>query len=45
MNSLFGNRAQGQVQKDLASSRLDCFLSVVYIFPSCIEMRDMDLLS
>ena len=29
----------------MAAQRLDCFLSVVYIFPSCIENRDMDLLA
>ena len=34
-----------QVKRDLAAQRLDCFLSVVYIFPNCIDNRDMNLLA
>ena len=28
----------------MAAQRLDCFLSVVYLFPTCLDPRDMDLL-
>lgn len=28
----------------MAAQRLDCFLSVVYLFPNCLDPRDMDLL-
>lgn len=38
-------RKKSQVEKELASQRLDCFLSVVYLFPNCLDPRDMDLLS
>lgn len=43
--SLWENRKQGEVAKDLASQRLDCFLSVVYLFPNCLEARDVELLA
>ena len=29
----------------MASQRLDCFLSVVYLFPNCLEPRDVELLA
>ena len=31
--------------KEQAAQRLDCFLSVVYLFPNCLEPQDMDLLA
>jgi len=43
--ALWENRKQGQVQRDQAAQRLDCFLSVVYLFPTCLEPRDVDLLA
>jgi hypothetical protein len=43
--ALWDNRKQGQVSRDMASQRLDCFLSVVYLFPNCLEPRDSDLLA
>ena len=46
MSSWFaGRHSQTQAKQEAAATRLDCFLSVVYIFPSCIEARDMDLLA
>ena len=38
-------RKKSQYQKEMAGQRLDCFLSVVYLFPNCLDPRDMDLLS
>lgn len=29
----------------MAAQRLDCFLSVVYLFPNCLEATDMELLT
>lgn len=29
----------------MASQRLDCFLSVVYLFPTCLDPRDMELMA
>jgi hypothetical protein len=44
----FDNRkagSKGQVQRDQAAQRLDCFLSMVYLFPNCLESRDVELLA
>jgi hypothetical protein len=38
-------RKKSQYQKEMAATRLDCFLSVVYLFPNCLEPTDMDLMS
>ena len=43
--STWENRKASAIDKEKASQRLDCFLSVVYLFPNCLEGRDMDLLS
>ena len=43
--ALWANRKQSQVAKDMASQRLDCFLSVVYLFPNCLEPQDVGLLA
>jgi hypothetical protein len=29
----------------LAATRLDCFLSVVYLFPNCLDPNDVELLA
>ena len=29
----------------MAATRLDCFLSVVYLFPNCLEVPDVELLA
>jgi len=42
--SFWDLKKQSQVQREMAATRLDCFLSVVYLFPSCLDMQDMDLL-
>ena len=39
------NRKQGQVQREMAAQRLDCFFSVVYLFPNCLEPMDVELLA
>ena len=43
--SIWDNRKATAMEKERASQRLDCFLSVVYLFPNCLEMQDMDLLA
>ena len=45
MSSVWENRKQSQVARDKAAQRLDCFLSVVYIFPNCLEVQDVELLA
>jgi hypothetical protein len=42
--SLWDNRKTTQYQKEMAAQRLDCFLSVVYLFPNCLDPNDMELL-
>merc|ERR1711976_1031195 len=42
--SLWENRKQSALEREKAAQRLDCFLSVVYLFPNCLEVQDMDLL-
>ena len=43
--SLWDVKKQSAIQRDLAAQRLDCFISVVYLFPNCLDPRDMDLLA
>ena len=38
-------RKKTHVQKELAAQRLDCFLSVVYLFPNCLDPNDMELMT
>ena len=38
-------RKKSQVEKEMAAQRLDCFLSVVYLFPNVLDSRDMELLA
>lgn len=43
--SIWDNRKASAMDREKASQRLDCFLSVVYLFPNCLDVRDMDLLT
>ena len=43
--SLWENRKTSAIEKEKAAQRLDCFLSVVYLFPNCLEVKDMELLA
>ena len=45
MAFLWKSNERGQVAKEQAAQRLDCFLSVVYLFPNCIDSKDIDLMS
>ncbi|CDW85346.1 UNKNOWN [Stylonychia lemnae] len=38
-------RKKSSVEREMAAQRLDCFLSVVYLFPNCLDPNDMDLLA
>ena len=42
--SFWDIRKASTLEKDKAAERLDCFLSVVYLFPNCLDPRDVDLL-
>lgn len=42
--SFWDLRKQSQYQQEMAAQRLDCFLSVVYLFPNCLDGNDMELL-
>lgn len=42
--SFWDIRKQSQYQQEMAAQRLDCFLSVVYLFPNCLDGNDMELL-
>ena len=35
-------RKQSQYQQEMAAQRLDCFLSVVYLFPNVLDPMDME---
>ena len=43
--SLWNNQRTSQVSRDMAAQRLDCFLSVVVLFPNCLEPKDVELLA
>jgi hypothetical protein len=45
MSYLWDNKKQGAIAREQAATRLDCFLSVVYMFPNCLELADMELLA
>ena len=45
MAALWDNRKQSALEKEKAAQRLDCFLSILYLYPNCIEAKDMDLLA
>ena len=38
------NKKQTALEKERASQRLDCFLSILYLYPNCIDVKDMDML-
>ena len=41
----WGNKRDSALEREKASQRLDCFLSVLYLYPNCLEEKDMSLLS
>ena len=41
----WGNRQASAIETEKASQRLDCFLSVLYLYPNCLEVKDMDILA
>lgn len=43
--SIWENRKASALEKEKASQRLDCFLSVLYLFPNCLDAGDTDLLA
>ena len=43
--SLWDNRKASAMEREKSSQRLDCFLSVVYLFPGCLDVKDTDLLA
>ena len=45
MSSIWGNRKQSALAAEKSAQRLDCFLSVVYLFPNCLHAKDVELLA
>ena len=45
MAALWDNKKQSALEKERAAQRLDCFLSILYLYPNCIDWKDMDLLA
>ena len=39
------NKTSSALEKERAAQRLDCFLSILYLYPNCIDVKDMDLLA
>ena len=42
---MWENRQTSALEKEKAAQRLDCFLSILYLYPNCIDVKDMDLLA
>ncbi|CAI2382306.1 unnamed protein product [Moneuplotes crassus] len=43
--SLWKERTQGQYQKEKQAERLDCFLTITYIYPHVLDPKDVDTLA
>ena len=41
----WSTKKDSALEKEKASQRLDCFLSVLYLYPNCLEESDMSLLA
>ena len=42
---LWDNKKQSALERERAAQRLDCFLSILYLYPNCIEPKDMETLA
>ena len=42
--SVWRDRKQGQYQREKAAERLDCFLTITYIYPHILDPKDIDLM-
>ena len=45
MAATWENRKTSALEREKAAQRLDCFLSILYLYPNCIELKDMDMLA
>ena len=45
MAALWDNKKQSALEREKSAQRLDCFLSILYLYPNCIELKDLDMLS
>ena len=45
MAALWDNKKQSALEREKAAQRLDCFLSILYLYPNAIDVRDMDMLA
>ena len=45
MTDLWSRKQKSQFAKDQAATRLDCFLTVVYLFPNCLDPADVDAMA
>ena len=45
MAALWDNKKQSALEREKAAQRLDCFLSILYLYPNCIDVTDMDMLA
>ena len=47
MAALWDDKKQGTsaLEKEKAAQRLDCFLSILYLYPNCIDVKDMEMLA
>ena len=45
MAALWDNKKSSALEREKAAQRLDCFLSILYLYPNCIELKDMDMLA
>ena len=47
MAALWEDKKQGTsaLEKEKAAQRLDCFLSILYLYPNCIDVKDMEMLA
>ena len=43
--SIWKDRAQGQFKRERAAERLDCFLTITYIYPYVLDPSDVELMA
>lgn len=42
--SFWSYKYKGQVEREKAAERLDCFITIAYIFPNALNLEDLDLM-
>ena len=43
--SIWKDRSEGQFRKERAAERLDCFITITYIYPHILNPKDLEVMS